>query len=193
MKIEEAITRAEESLTLFRELDHKAGTAHALNSLGELARLDGDYGRAGKLYEECLTLSCETGNKEREALSLGNLSYVAYHLGNFDEAIDYSKKALTLSNSLQMGYASTLSIGTIAGPICAKGDPRRAARLLSACEGQLETMGASIQPGDKLEIDQFKSSIREQLGEIDFNKAWAEGQTMSLEDAVASALGNDIE
>jgi non-specific serine/threonine protein kinase len=192
-KIEEAITRAEESLTLFRELDHKAGTAHSLNMLGELARLDGDYGRAGKLYEECLTLSCETGNKEREALSLGNLSYVAYHLGNFDEAIDYSKKALALSNSLQMAYASTLCIATIAGPICAKGNPRRAARLLSASEGQFEAMGASIQPGDKLEVDQFKNAIREQLGEIEFNKVWAEGQTMSLEEAVTSALGNDIE
>lgn len=191
-KIKEAITHAEESLRLFRDLDHKAGIAHGLNMLGELARLDGDYSRAGQLYEECLILSCETGNREREALSLGNLSYVAYHLGNFNEAVAYSKKALALSNSLQMGYASALCLATIAGPIGAKGDPKLATRLLVASEAQLETMGASIQPGDKLEIDQFKDAIREQLDETEFNKAWVEGRGVSFEEAVAYALGEDI-
>ena len=187
-KIKEAITHAEESVRLFRDLDHKAGIAHGLNMLGELARLDGDYSRAGQLYEECLALSCETGNREREALALGNLSYVAYHLDNFNEAIDYSKKALALSNSLQMGYSSALCLATIAGPICAKGDPKQAARLVSASETQLETMGASIQPADKLEVDRYKEAVREQLGDTEFKKAWAEGQAMTLEQTIKYAL-----
>jgi hypothetical protein len=60
--------------------------------------------------------------------------------------------------------------------------------LLAASEAQFETMGASIQPQDKLEVDQFKETVREQLGETEFNKAWAEGRALTREQALAEAL-----
>jgi non-specific serine/threonine protein kinase len=188
-KIKEAMVYAEEGLRLFRELDHKSGITFGVNMLGEIARLDGDYARASRLYEECRALSIEMGNRRHEAISLANLSYVAYHQGNYDRASDYSKKAVALLNSLQMGYAGAIVLAMFAGPISAKGDPKLAARLLAASETQLETMGASTQPADKFEVDQFKEVIRDQLGEVEFKKAWAEGRAMSLEEAVDEAMG----
>lgn len=187
-RIEEAITYAEECLNLFQELDLKFGIAFGLNMLGELARLEGDYPHAGRLYEECLVLSKQTGDKLREAISLGNLSFVAYHQNEYNLAIDYCKRALAISSSLQMRYVSAIILAMIAGPIGAKGDPKRATRLLAAAETQLEAMGASIQAGDQHEVDLFKYTIREQLGETDFNKAWADGQAMTMEQAIAEAL-----
>jgi predicted ATPase/class 3 adenylate cyclase len=192
-RIKELFTLTEEGLGLFRELNHKAGIAFGLNTVGELARLDGDYFRAGRAYEECQAVSKETGNRRHEAISIANLSYVAYHEGNYNHAIDCGKKALALSNSLQMEHMSAWFLAAIAGAIGAKGKPRLAARLLAASERQLEIIGASTQPADKFEIDQFKEAIREQLGETEFNKAWAEGQAMSFEKAVAYALGEDID
>ncbi len=190
-QIKEAMTFTEEGLRLFRELDHKEGIVLGLNMLGELARLDGDYPQAGRLYKECLTLSKEMGNRQTEAKSLGNLSYVAYHQGNFNRAIEYCKKAVVLIDHLHLEYANAISLAMIAGPIGAKGDLKCAARLLAASETQLEVMGASVQPADKLEVDQFKKGIMEQLGETEFNKAWAEGRAMSLEKAFADALEDD--
>ena len=190
-QIKEAMTFAEEGLRLFRELDHKSGIVNGLISLGELARLDGDYPRAGRLYEECLTLSYEMDNRHREALSLVNLSYVAYHQSNFNEAIDYCKKALTLFGSLQMEHSNAIVLAIIAGPIGAKGDPKLAACLLAASETHYEAMGASVQPADKLEVDRIKNAVREQLGETEFNKAWTEGRAMTMEQAVAYALEDD--
>ncbi len=191
-QIKEVLTHAEEGLRLFRELDHKGGIVLGLNTLGELARLDGDYARAGRLYGECLALSNELGNREREAVSLANLSYVACHQGNYNQAIDCGKKALALLKSLQVEHAIAVVLAIIAGPIGAKGKPRLAARLLGASEAQLETMGASIPPQDKLEVDQFKEAVREQLGETEFNKAWAEGRGMSMEQALAKAMGESV-
>jgi predicted ATPase/class 3 adenylate cyclase len=185
------LTQAEDGLRLFRELDHKAGTVLGLNTLGELARLEGDYASAGQFYEECLTLSIETDNKQREAISLANLSYVAYHEGNYNQAIDYGKKALSLFKSLQLEHAIAIALAMVVGPIGASGNPRLAARLLGASDAQLEIMGASIQLQDKCEIDRYKNAIREQLGEAEFNKAWSEGRAMSLEEAVACALDED--
>jgi tetratricopeptide (TPR) repeat protein len=186
------MTSAEEGLRLFRELDHKGGIVLGLNMLGELARLDGDYPKASRLYEECLSLSIEMGNRQTEAKSLGNLSYVAYHQGNFNRAIKYCKKAVALIDHLHLEYANAISLAMIAGPIGAKGDLECAARLLAASETQIEAMGASVQPADKLEVDQFKNAVREQLGETEFNKAWAEGQGMTMEQALAIAVGETV-
>ena len=191
-QIKKLLTLAEEGLGVFRELDHKAGIAFGLNSLGELARLDGDYARARRAYEECQAVSKETGNRRHEAISIANLSYVAYHEGNYDQAIDCCRKALALSNSLQMEHLSAWFLAAMAGAIGAKGKPKLAARLLAASEAQLEAMGASTQPADKFEIDHFKEAIREQLDETELDKAWAEGRAMSFEEAVAYALGNEV-
>ncbi|NCF67340.1 MAG: tetratricopeptide repeat protein [Chloroflexi bacterium] len=184
----ELLTHTKEGLRLFRELDNKEGVATGLNTLGELARLDGDYARSGRFYEECLALSKETGNRVRKAISLANLSYVAYHEGNYDQAIDYGKKALSLLNSLPMEHVSANFLAMIAGPIGARGDPRRAARLLAASEAQLETMGASIQPQDKFEVDEFENAVREQLDETEFDKAWAAGRALTMEQALAEVM-----
>ncbi len=188
-QIEELRKYANEGLRLFQELDHKEGTACGLNTLGELARLDGDYARAGRFYEECLALSKEMDSSLREAISLANLSYVAYHEGDHTHAIHCDKKALSLLNSLPMEHTSANFLAMIAGPIGARGDPRRAARLLAASETQLEAMGASVQPADKFELDQFKETVREQLGEAEFNNAWAEGRELTMEQALHEAMG----
>ena len=187
-RIKEAITYAEECLNLFQKLDHKFGIAFALNMLGELARLEGDYPHAGRIYEECLGLSKETGDKLREAISLGNLSFVAYHQNDYDLAIEYCKRALAISSSLQMRYVSAIILAMIAGPIGAEGSPAQAARLLAASEAQLETMGARVQPGDQHEVDLFKNTFREQLGETEFNQAWAGGWEITMEQAITEAM-----
>jgi len=157
--------------------------------LGEIARLDGDYARANRLHEKCQAISKETGNRRHEAISSANLSYVACREGNYDQAIDCGKKALALSNSLQMEHMSAWFLAAIAGAIGAKGKPWLAARLLAASESQMEAMGASTQPADKFELDQFKEAIREQLGDAEFNEAWAEGRVMSFVEAIAEAIG----
>jgi hypothetical protein len=95
---------------------------------------------------------------------------------------------LALSNSLQMEHMSAWFLAAIAGAIGAKGKPWLAARLLAASESQMEAMGASTQPADKFELDQFREVIREQLGETEFNKAWSEGQAMSFEKAIAETM-----
>jgi non-specific serine/threonine protein kinase len=188
VQIKELFSLAEEGLSLFRELDHKAGIALGLNTLGELARLDGDYAYAGRFYEECRVLSAESGNKHQEAISLANCLYVAHHDGYYNQAIDCGIEALALLDTLQLEHAIVVVLAMIAGPIGAKGKPRLAARLLAASEAQMEIMGASIKPQDKFEIDRFKEAVRERLSESEFNNAWAEGRAMTLKQALAEAM-----
>jgi len=76
--------------------------------------------------------------------------------------------------------------------VAAKGQPELAARLFGVSESILQDLGASLQPADKIEIDRYLDDIRTQLDERTFEKAWAEGRAMSLEDAVALALDENV-
>jgi len=189
----EGVRLCEEGLALFRTLSDMPGIARALNALGELARLGGDYERARGLYEECLAISRETGDRQREAVVLGCLGYVAQDQGDWGLAEARIVEALGLLRELNFKYGAATFLLAMAGPIGAKGDAERAAQILGAGEALLEAIGVGLQPADKLEVDRYRVAVREQLDDATFEAARAAGRAMSVEKAVAYALGEDAE
>jgi non-specific serine/threonine protein kinase len=188
---EEAVALCEEVLVVFREVDDKPCVALALNVLGEILRMDGDYEGAKGVYEECLALCREIGNKRREGMMLVNLGYVAQHQGDYGLAEAYFRGAIILFGELGLKFFVVLSIADHSGPALAKQQPERAVRLLGASEALCEAMGVAQQPVDQVEIDRYLADAREQLDEAAFQAAWEEGRAMSLEEAVGYALGRD--
>ena len=77
--------------------------------------------------------------------------------------------------------------------VAVKGDVVRAAQLLGAGEALPEAMGVGPQPADQFAVDRYVAAVREQLDEATFEAARAAGRAMSLEEAVAYALGEDAE
>lgn len=69
-----------------------------------------------------------------------------------------------------------------------RGRPEQAAVLYGASESILQTLGAKLQPADKIEVDQYLLSIHEQLDDKLFEKSMAIGKEMSFEQAVSFAL-----
>jgi non-specific serine/threonine protein kinase len=190
-RYDESIALCEEGLALFRELDHRPGIARALNILGDLARLVGDYERAQELYEECLAIAREIGDRQREAYMHGCLGYVAQHQGDYERAEALTMEALAQLRELHLTYGIAPHLLALAGPVGAKGQAERAARLLGAGEALFEAMEVEPQAGDQLAADRYVTALREQLDEATFEAARAEGRAMSLEEAVAYALGED--
>jgi len=187
-EVEAGIRLCQDGLVLFRDLDDIPGITRALNVLGELSRMVGDYNRAQDVYEECLALSRQVGDKQRAGVMLSNLSYVAMHQDDYQRAEALIREALTITVELNTKYFTGLCIAMLAGPVGANGQPERAARLLGASEGILLSLDASLQPADQIEIDCYLADIRAQLDEKIFSDACSQGRTMSIEDAVAYAL-----
>jgi non-specific serine/threonine protein kinase len=185
------IALCEEGLTLFRELDEPLGMARTLNILGELARLAGDYERARIAYEECIAIFGRTGDKLRETIVTGNLSYVVQHQGDHRRAEALCKEGIARLQELEIRYPSAFFLAALAGPVAAQGDAVRATRLLGAAEAIREAMGVGQLASDQLEVDAYVSAARAQLSRATFEAAWAAGRAMSLEEAVAYALGQD--
>jgi predicted ATPase/DNA-binding CsgD family transcriptional regulator len=188
VECKEGIKQLEEALALFRKLDYRPGITQVLIGLGEVARLDGDYERAEKAYQEAIDVASKIGNKLQEVISFSNLSYIAYHQGDFERAEAIAREAI--SRRMELGNISSIpqELSTLAGPLAAQGNVEKAARLLGASDALLEAMGLFIQPGDRFEAERYESAIRAQLDDATFEAAWAEGQAMSLEQAIAFAL-----
>jgi len=187
-RIEEGKALCEEGLALFRRLGDKPGIIFAVNVLGELARLDGDYELACKAYEESLAIARKEGDKLRQAISLTNLGYIAYHAGAFEQAETIILEGLALQLEIENTRYIPQDLAILAGPLAGQGKVNKAARLLGASVALLEKMGLVFQAADQIEIECFIASVQEQLGEAAFKSAWEKGQAMSLEQAIAMAM-----
>lgn len=190
-EIKKGIANCEEGLRLFRKYDDRPGIIQSLTVIGELARMQGDYDRAGKVYQEALDINCELGDKYREALTLLNLAYVSHHRMDYQQEEELIKQALMLKGEFKTTYFTAICLDALASPIGAKGEPERAAILLGATQALLDGMGIERQLADQHELNQLLDSLHKQLDEAAFEKAWTEGQAMSPEQAITFALGQE--
>lgn len=187
---ERAIQRYQETLALFRDLDDKHGTAATLSNLGTLSHRRGDYQAANHYYGDALTLFREIGDFHEIAACLSNLGGVARDIADPNRARAFYSDSLQLFNALcdTAGIAALLlCLGSLSAQ---QGDAGRATRLFAAVE-TLHTSNdiverASLGPAHHRTI----AALREQLGQVRFDRIWAEGRAWSLDDAVTHALEN---
>jgi predicted ATPase/DNA-binding CsgD family transcriptional regulator len=183
------MARTEEALTIFRRLDNRPGIAQTVNLQGELARLAGDIALARQKYEAALAASRETGELFRQTMNLANLSMTAYIEGDFERAWELSAAALRSWLELKARQGVISQLAMMAGPLTRLGDPLRAARLLGAFAALGDQLDIAHHPTDGPQMAEYERVTRDTLGEAAFAAAWAEGRQMTLEEAVAAALG----
>jgi predicted ATPase/DNA-binding CsgD family transcriptional regulator len=185
---EEAMAHAEEGLSLLRSVEDKAGIAQALHVLGELARLHGNYGHATRIFEEGLALAREIGDGIRQAFILDSLGYLALYDDDPQTAAALARESLKLA--LEVGYKPHVPacLAGLAAAYMADGMTQHAVRLFGAADALFAAHGFSPRPSDKPDVERTWVTVREMRGNGAFDAAWAEGQAMSLEEAIAYAL-----
>lgn len=185
-----ALAAAQQGVGLFRELDDKEGLAQGLCIVGELARTHSDDSLALDVYEECLALVLVTGEMRRESMMLGNLGFIARHQNDTDRAERLFKASL--HKALEHRYDKHIIINClipIAGVMATHGDVHSAVRLFGAVDCFLKAMGLGMQAGNQQEYDRELVYLQGLVDEATFEEAWSAGRTMTLEQAIALALG----
>jgi predicted ATPase/class 3 adenylate cyclase/DNA-binding CsgD family transcriptional regulator len=190
-EIQHSFESVQEALAVVRKFGDKGGMTRALNVLGELARLKGDYEAAKSYYEECLALAKETGERLREAIQLTNLGFIAYHKKDYQLAEQIHRDGLLIYSEMDANYGLATHLGSLAGPTAALGRPQRAARFLGASNAELESLGTNQQPADQGEIKLYIDAVQQALGQDAFQEAWEEGQRMTFQEAIAYALSDE--
>jgi tetratricopeptide (TPR) repeat protein len=184
-----------EGLTLARVLDEKRLLILPLINLGMMAWHQGDYARATVLLIESLAAAQAAEDQTGTAWSLRSLGMVAWLQGDHDRATALHIESLPLSRELDDWWGMTECIEGLAWTACSQGQatddaPRfaRAARLLGAAVALRESTGNPMPPAYRAVNDRTTAAIRAHLDEATFAAAWAAGQTMTLDEAVAYAL-----
>ncbi|MGH2368930.1 MAG: tetratricopeptide repeat protein, partial [Chloroflexota bacterium] len=129
-----AAARCGESLSLYRRLGDKAGTAAALHGLALVSRSGGDYATARAMNDEALTLLRDLGDQWRIGFMLIYTGAVAWLQADYQSARVVLEESLGIWRSLgdQWGAANSLQM---LGYVTLKlGDPESAQAL---CEEAL--------------------------------------------------------
>ena len=181
---------AEESLALFRQAGDEREAVAATRTLAFTYHSRGDLGRARALHESNLAQAQALGFKETEAGTLGSLAMIAFEQRRVADALALGKQNLLASRDLGSlhGIAQSLcrSASTFA-VLAEKVDT--AARLLSCFEALRDQIGVSEAWVARMN-EETLSAIRARLDESAFAEAWEQGRTLTIEEAVALALGS---
>ena len=178
----------EEGLAVERRRGNPSAVASLLNNLGFLAVVDGDHARATELSEESMAICKTLGDKRGVSSPLLNLSLVALDSGDHPRAHELLCEAATLRAELgdRLGLIECLeSLGRVAA---AAGEDECAAQSLGAGEALRATLRAPLSPAERETQAPVLTALRERLGDLLFEDAWARGGRLSLEQAVAQAV-----
>jgi predicted ATPase/DNA-binding CsgD family transcriptional regulator len=184
---ERASALCEASLALSREMGDLRGIASWLANLAIVTLARGDDKRAKKLCEESLALRRTLGYKGGCAHTLAILGRIALAQGAYERATACYTESLALRQETgeKEGIATALEgLAAVAGM---QGRPVRAARLYGFAESLRTLLDAPLPPIDRLAYQRTIAAIRAQLDEPTFLNAWAAGQALTLEEAIAEA------
>jgi len=181
----------EEGVAICRELGDKVLLAPALYYLGASVAAQGDEVMAHSLLEESAALYRNMGDRSNIAVPLGYLAYQALRQGDYTAARSLFSESLAMARGWhKWGVAWRLE--GFAGLAAKEEEPKRAARLYGAAQVLLDSVGARLDPIDRLGYDQYVAIAREQLGDAAFAQAWAEGRAMTMEQAIDLALDKTV-
>ncbi len=173
-------------------LGDRRGSGLTLNSLGRVAFARKDYAAARAFYEQSLKIKRESGDIHAIANTLGNLGTVAHETGDFAQAAAIYRECLALQIEIEdhLGIAFTLlNLSDIAAQ---RQEWERAATLCGAMEAVQEGVWAALSAEESDAHRQSLDKARAALGEEAYRKAWSAGNTRTLEQAVAFALGDGL-
>lgn len=178
-----------ESLALFRELADTWGCALAQCCLGIAAYARGDR-QARALLGESLDLFREVSDALGNSRLLGLLGHATHAEGDQEEALALFEESLALTGELGDVWGVTVALGGLGKVASGQGDHQRAVVLLGAAEALRAPIKMPLFPVDQARFERILEASRVELGEA-FAAAWAVGQAMSAERAIAYGLGTE--
>jgi predicted ATPase len=177
----------EESLAIKRRIGNLFGIAVSLTNLAILTSSKGNLEQAISYMEESLSLDRQLGNIDGIADSLGNLASLVSQTGDLARAAQLDAEALQLRRDLGDRISIAYSMESIGGTSARAGHLEDAMRMFGAADLLREQIAAPL-PAAEMKSYEFGVGLcREGLSPDAFDRAWAEGRALALDEAMALA------
>ena len=174
-----------------KELGTQVECAWARANLGRVAYVQGDAGRAMQCYQESLALFHALHDQASIQEVLLELGRVAHRQGDNAVALQLYRDSLALQGDRGSPAVIADGLEGMAGVIGATGRTIAAVQLFGAAEALRTAFGMPRRPVHQAAYAHALAAIQAQLDAQAFTAAWAEGQAMPLEQAIAYALEPD--
>jgi len=176
----------EEGLTLHLQTGDTRGRLNALFFLMRMLAAQGEVARARACAEEQLALSRALGFRVGIAGALSFLGRLALQEGNVATAGGLFEEGLVLLHEVNESWGIATNLQGIGVTVAAQGRPVEAARLWGAVETLCAQLRAPLPAEERAFVARASAAVRAALGEEAFARAWAEGQAMTPEQALAA-------
>jgi ATP/maltotriose-dependent transcriptional regulator MalT len=186
---EQATAMLEKGPGLAHETGRRAITVLALWRLGQVWLERGDYARAHTLLAECVAMIRDTPLSHR-LTPLVDLGTVGLYRGDVAQAREALREYIPYQYARDNLECVAQGLVLAAGVAQAGGELVRAARLLSAAAAirrEHHTHGV-FERELFAEYDRRLPAVREAMAPADIERAWAEGQKLTIQEAIAEAL-----
>lgn len=198
--LEQAETYLKESVARLRAVGQESMATSFLALIGLIALDRGNLEQARSCCEESLAFARRTGADHPEGVALACLASVARRRGDLADAEWLGREELLawrrlgspshIAEGLE-GLARTAA-ATAREEAQDKAQAKRAARLLGAAAALREHVSMPAGKRGRVTNERTAAEVRSTLGEEQWAVAFAAGRTLTLEEAVAEALGRDV-
>jgi predicted ATPase/DNA-binding CsgD family transcriptional regulator len=175
----------EEALMLQRTIGEMHSSVSTLSMLIRVLFAQDEMALARTRNEERLALSRSLGFRRGIAESLTFQGTLALQEGNEARAMGLFEESLALLGEINDNGAVAACLQSIGVAVAAQGRLREAAWLWGAAEAMCVTLGESLLPVEHALGARAAVAVRTELGEEAFTAAWAEGEAMVPEQALA--------
>jgi predicted ATPase/class 3 adenylate cyclase len=204
---------AEEALDIHREHEDAWGVARSVFMLGYAAIESGDFPSAKPLFEETVQLMVELGHEQYVGQATFNLAWACDELGDVARGKELSSDNLHRARAIGSRNLEAQALDALSGyahdegrfddALAMKRDSLRILRELGDLQHTLDSLGriasthvrmaraclAAQLLSQQRRNEEMLELLHEQLDEAAFAEAWKYGQKLTLDEAVALALG----
>jgi tetratricopeptide (TPR) repeat protein len=180
----------EKSLELSTANNDNWARARHLDSLGLVHLGHQDYERAANYHRQAIEIGQVLKDPQGIAVASLNLGHAMLHQGEVEQANKCYARCLTLSSKVGHKLLMAYGLTGIARVGAHQGDGERAAHLIGAVNTMFRFMDVVRDPIEQAQYDEALSDLDKLLDKPTLENALAAGESMHLDDVVASALSN---
>jgi len=180
----------EESVDAFREVGDEELELRAAYNLAIVSGDLGERDRERAILEDNLGRARALGLERDQSMSLGALAGFARRDGRIEEAVSMLAQCIRIERDLGDLAWTANNLGRLAEALALAGKAATAARVLACAQGLHEQVGLRWPQWATGMNEETRTAIRAQLDEAAFADASEQGRRLSIDEAVALALGS---
>ena len=164
----------------------QAGRAATLHLLAGVARDQGSYDESERLFTDAIRLARSSfpGLVRHSLHSLGDL---ALDRGDYRGAVAYYQASLEITGTSERRSRILCAAG-IASALAGLGAYPLATRIWGAVEAEERALGFRMLGDERKRYAQWANTLRGHLGDAAFVAACAEGETLTIDEALSQAM-----